>query len=228
MNLTKEEMRHLEELNRLAFDVDWKRLNEIHRGRFSLPAPLVINAAIVFLAVILGVLLGHLITSRIGAVVPPGELLIAGLTPAPGLARDGKIDRLEATLDGAYAIRSGSTYSLIISSPRSGEATLVLSGADQTVVYPAAGQGPILVDAGKPSRYGPLRAPRSRTTVLVVVTDPQATVTIRAILEKSSVTEVELLAPRIQDALRKAQGHWIAINQLIVEPSPAPRSDQTP
>jgi hypothetical protein len=227
MNLSEDEMRQLEELNRSAFDVDWGRFGTIPGRRWPSPRRLTTDAAVVALAVFLGALLDRLISPK-GVAVAPGELLLASLTPVPRTDRGGEADRLETTADGSFALRPGSSFSLIISSPRSGKATVVLSSDDRTAIYPTREQRSIDIEAGKSYRYGPLRAPRSRTTAVAVVTDPEATETIRTLLAGPPPTASAPLASRIQDTLRKAGHPWIAINQVLVEPAPVTQADQRP
>jgi hypothetical protein len=188
------------------------------------PAPWVSRAALVLVGLGLGLIAGRRLESRDRA-GPMTELLTATLTPAPRQDRSGNADEIRVTADGSFAIRPGAGYSLIIRSPRAGAATIVLSGAGQTIVYPKEGRDPILVDAEMKSHsYGPLPAPLLKSTAIVVITDSDATATIRAIVEGKRTTPGESLEALIRDEFSKAGRPWVAIERVIVEPSSQPET----
>jgi hypothetical protein len=182
------------------------------------------RAALVLASAGLGGIAGHQLATTRDQPSPMREILIARLTPVTGQDRSGDGDRIETKADGSFAIQQ-EFYSLSICSPRSGIATIVLTGPGQPIVYPKGKQEPIRVEAEKPLRYPAMPTPRSRTTVIVVITEPDATAIIRTTVEASSTIAGDPLESRIRDSLWKAGRSWVAINQVIIEPTsrPAPK-----
>lgn len=128
---------------------------------------------------------------------------------------------LAVTGEGSFAIAPASTYGVVIRSPRSGWATVIVLDSEQPRTYPKPNQERIAIQADRPFRFYPLQAPRSSTPVLAIVTDPDATEVINGVIQRlprearSSVALVD----RVQEALVKAGHSWAVIGQVTVEPA---------
>jgi hypothetical protein len=181
------------------------------------------RAALIFVSAGLGLIAGRQLAPTQDPAGPMGELLSASLTPVPGQDRSDRLNEISVTSDGSFTIHPGTPYSLIIRSPRAGAATIVIISAGQTIIYPKNGQDPIGVEAGmKPQPYGPLTAPLSKSTAIVVITDQDATATIGAIVERQSTAPGEPLEGRIRDELSRAGRPWVAIERVSIEPPSQP------
>ncbi len=226
MSLTQEEIEAVEK-NRapLAFEVDWERLDQINRRRSPLVLRRAATGAIVILAGVLGIVLGRLIPSKNGVVGPSTEILLASLTPVARGERGLTTGRPQPTPEGTFAVLPGSSYSLVIRSPRSGVATLLLLGPERIVVLPRSGQSPIRVPAGQPLVHGPLAAPRARSTALLIVADPDPTETVSKVVAQTQSGQISVaeLAERIRAALAGAGRTWVAMSQVDVEPAHDPQ-----
>ncbi len=142
------------------------------------------------------------------------EVLLAGLTPQPGLPRAGKPqEKILLDQRGVYQLKEGD-FKLKLHSPRAGYATIVFLSPDQVKVYPGPQQDQIEIAPFQTREYGPLHVPGEKTTVLLFVTEKPAAADIAKMPPDQNVDRFVKAA---QENLWQAGHRWLALDQFTIE-----------
>jgi hypothetical protein len=116
-----------------------------------------------------------------------------------------------------YQIRGD--YSLVISCPHKGFATVIIRAPGKQEIFPRPDQDEIRIEALQAKRAGPYSQLDGKAIVLVVVSESPATEVIRKALPEGTPDQVDQLLKLIQEPLWKAGHRWVAIGYMAVEPA---------
>jgi hypothetical protein len=116
-----------------------------------------------------------------------------------------------------YQVRGD--YSLVISSPHKGFATVITCAPGKQEIFPRLDQDEIRIEARQGKRDGPYPQLDGKAIVLVVVSESPATEVIRKALPEGTPNQIDQLLKLIEEPLWKAGHRWVAIGYMAVEPA---------
>jgi hypothetical protein len=207
----------------LSFD-EFKQVKNGHRRMRRFYSALVALAAMLFC-----VLAGHY-------AFPPreasrnGTVLLATLNIQERKNRSEPPMSVAQNAEGHYTV-AGDSYSLVITSPRTGRYTVAMISRDGTrKLYPESEDDGAEISQDQALQLGPFQAPSEITLVTVVVTQASATPLVRTILSKSPKQERsrEAILAALEQGLWDAGHKWAALQSIVLAVPEAKREGRSP